>query len=99
MEFVDFIMQLGTREGVQALIERFDTWMYVILFLVVFCETGLVVTPFLPGDSMLFAVGAVAAGVLNLPLLAFLLIVAAVLGDAINYSIGHYLGPKVFSYE
>ncbi len=75
-------------------------WLYLVLFLVVFCETGLVVTPFLPGDSLLFAVGAlasIAGSPLSLPLILFLLWVAAVLGDAVNYSIGHYVGPRVFS--
>lgn len=74
-------------------------WLYVVLFLVVFCETGLVVTPFLPGDSLLFAIGALASidgSPISLPLMVVLLIVAAVLGDAVNYSIGHYLGPQVF---
>lgn len=77
-------------------------WLYVVLFLIVFAETGLVATPFLPGDSLLFAVGAVAANAdspINLPLTAVLLIVAAVLGDAVNYAVGYYLGPKVFSRE
>jgi membrane-associated protein len=76
--------------------------LYVVLFLIVFAETGLVVTPFLPGDSLLFAVGAVAAyegTPINLPLLTILLIVAAVLGDAVNYAIGYRLGPKVFTRE
>ena len=76
--------------------------LYVVLFLIVFAETGLVVTPFLPGDSLLFAVGAVAAyegTPINLPLLTVLLIVAAILGDAINYSIGYRVGPKVFTRE
>jgi membrane-associated protein len=75
---------------------------YVLLFLVVFAETGLVVTPFLPGDSLLFAVGAVAAGTsspLSLPLLLLVLVAAAVLGDAVNYAIGFRLGPKVFKYD
>ena len=75
-------------------------WLYLVLFLVVFCETGLVVTPFLPGDSLLFAVGALCSiegSPVSLPLLAFLLITAAVLGDAVNYAIGNYLGPMVFS--
>src|SRR5262245_10666795 len=77
-------------------------WTYVLLFAIVFCETGLVVTPFLPGDSLLFAVGALAAtegspiGVYSVGLL---LILAAVLGDAVNYSIGKYVGPKVFARE
>jgi membrane-associated protein len=75
---------------------------YAVLFLIVFCETGLVVTPFLPGDSLLFLVGAmtaVAGSSLSVPLLVVLLIAAAVLGDAVNYAIGYRLGPKVFKYE
>jgi membrane-associated protein len=77
-------------------------WLYLVLFLIVFCETGLVVTPFLPGDSLLFAVGALCSiegSPLSLPLMSALLIVAAVLGDAVNYAIGNYLGPVVFSSE
>ncbi len=77
-------------------------WLYVVLFLVVFAETGLVVTPFLPGDSLLFAVGAICslpdAG-LSIELTIVVLLAAAVLGDAVNYSIGHVLGPKVFHRE
>lgn len=76
--------------------------LYLVLFLIVFCETGLVVTPFLPGDSLLFALGAVAADAgspINLPLVITLLIVAAVLGDAVNYWIGYRLGPAVFKRE
>jgi membrane-associated protein len=75
-------------------------WLYVVLFVVIFCETGLVVTPFLPGDSLLFAIGALVSiegSPLSLPLVLFLLWAAAVLGDAVNYSIGKFLGPKVFS--
>ena len=74
-------------------------WLYLILFLIVFCETGLVVTPFLPGDSLLFAAGAVAAlqgSGMRVDLLILTLVVAAVLGDAVNYSIGYRVGPKVF---
>ena len=77
-------------------------WLYAVLFLIVFCETGLVVTPFLPGDSLLFAVGALASldgSPIGLPEVAALLIAAAVLGDAVNYSIGAYLGPAVFTSE
>ena len=75
--------------------------LYAVLFLIIFCETGLVVTPFLPGDSLLFAIGALGArGIgFNLPLITGLLIVAAVLGDAVNYWIGYRLGPAVFSRE
>ena len=76
--------------------------LYGLLFLVVFCETGLVVTPFLPGDSLLFAVGALAAtegSQISLPLMMALLFAAAVLGDAVNYAIGHKIGPKAFQSE
>ncbi|OJW15696.1 MAG: hypothetical protein BGO49_15275 [Planctomycetales bacterium 71-10] len=78
------------------------TWLYVILFAIIFAETGLVVTPFLPGDSLLFAAGAVAAhpeAPIRIVPLTALLIVAAILGDAVNYAIGWYVGPKVFSRE
>jgi len=77
-------------------------WFYLLLFAIIFCETGLVVTPFLPGDSLLFAVGALASDAkssLSLPLLFALLTIAAVVGDAVNYAIGRRLGPKVFKYE
>jgi membrane-associated protein len=77
-------------------------WLYLLLFVIVFCETGLIVTPFLPGDSLLFAVGALCSiegSPLSLPLVAGLLIAAAVLGDAVNYSVGHWLGPAVFNSE
>jgi membrane-associated protein len=77
-------------------------WLNLILFLVIFCETGLVVAPFLPGDSLLFAVGALSAlegSAVKLPIILPLLIVAAVLGDAVNYSIGRKLGPAVFKFE
>jgi membrane-associated protein len=80
--------------------EWMGPWLYIVLFAVVFCETGLVVTPFLPGDSLLFAVGALCAlpgSGLHLVLAIVLLIAAAILGDAVNYSIGRILGPKVFS--
>src|SRR5215207_3519207 len=79
-----------------------QTNIYVVLFAIVFCETGLVVTPFLPGDSLLFAIGAIGAREeiqLNVPVLTILLIIAAVLGDAVNYWIGYKLGPAVFTKE
>jgi len=75
-------------------------WLYVVLFLIIFAETGLVVTPFLPGDSLLFAVGAVAAhpsSPIQLGLISVLLVFAAVLGDAVNYTTGYVIGPRVFS--
>ncbi len=77
-------------------------WLYLLLFLIVFCETGLVVTPFLPGDSLLFAVGALASldgSSLQLPWLILLLLAAAVAGDAVNYAIGSRVGPRVFTQE
>jgi membrane-associated protein len=81
---------------------QLGAWFYLVLFLVVFCETGLVVTPFLPGDSLLFAVGCLAAlegSSLSLPVLLVLLIVAAVTGDAVNYVLGYRAGPKIFYSE
>jgi membrane-associated protein len=79
---------------------HYGNWIYAILFVIVFCETGLVVTPFLPGDSLLFVAGAIAAlGKMDITLLLMLLIIAAVLGDAVNYSIGYYIGPRLFRSE
>ena len=83
-------------------VDYLGPWLYVVMFAIIFAETGLVVTPFLPGDSLLFALGAVAASEgsrLSLPLLAVLLTVAAILGDAVNYFIGAWLGPRVFAAE
>ena len=82
--------------------QALGSWLYVLLFAIVFCETGLVVTPFLPGDSLLFAAGALCSvpdSGLHVGLMALLLIAAAVLGDAVNYAVGAYMGPKVFSHE
>jgi membrane-associated protein len=82
------------------LCSQYGAWVYAILFVIIFCETGLVVTPFLPGDSLLFAVGSLAAiNALDLPTSIVLLILAAVLGDTVNYWIGDYVGPKVFQKE
>ncbi len=79
------------------LVQNYGPWVYVILFAIVFCETGLVVAPFLPGDSLLFIAGALAAiGGMDVNLLVVVLIIAAVLGDAVNFQIGAWLGPKVF---
>jgi membrane-associated protein len=81
-------------------VENYGVWVYALLFAIIFVETGLVVMPFLPGDSLLFVAGTIAAvGGLDLPSLLLLLTVAAVLGDAVNYSVGHYFGPKVFGWE
>ena len=83
-----------------ALLTQHGAWVYIILFAIIFGETGLVVTPFLPGDSLLFVAGAIAAaGGINVHLLAVLLILAAILGNTVNYSIGYWLGPKVFHWE
>lgn len=83
-----------------ALLQQHGAWVYLLLFAIIFCETGLVVTPFLPGDSLLFVAGALAAtGGIDVRLLALLLVAAAVLGNTVNYSIGHFLGPKVFHWE
>ena len=82
------------------LLQQHGAWIYLLLFAIIFCETGLVVTPFLPGDSLLFVAGALAAtGGMDVHALALLLTVAAVLGNTVNYSIGHFLGPKVFHWE
>jgi membrane-associated protein len=92
---LDLVLHLDRHLG--ELSAQYGPYMYAILFLVVFAETGLVVTPFLPGDSLLFAAGALGAiGVLNAPLTAGLLIVAAILGDAANYAAGRFIGPRLF---
>lgn len=95
-QIVDIFLHLDTH--LQAILQTYGVWTYALLFVVVFCETGLVVTPFLPGDSLLFAAGAFAAsGWMSLPLLIVLLTVAAVVGDAVNYSIGAFLAPRLAS--
>ena len=82
------------------IIKSFGVWSYLILFVIVFCETGLVVTPFLPGDSLLFAAGAFAAiGVFDVRLVIIVFAAAAIGGDNVNYWIGHYIGPKIFHKE
>jgi len=97
----DLLRHLGEDEKWRAMVDYIgQPTLYAVLFIIVFCETGLVVTPFLPGDSLLFAAGAIGPRTgLNLPLLTVLLIVAAVAGDACNYWIGYRLGPAVFSKE
>jgi membrane-associated protein len=93
-EVLDFILHLN--KHLDTLAGQYGLWIYAILFLIVFCETGLVVTPFLPGDSLLFAAGAVAAGgALNVFVIIALLVVAAVLGDSVNYWLGDTAGHKL----
>jgi len=94
-QFIDIFLHLD--KHLDMLIKSFGLWSYGILFAIIFCETGLVVTPFLPGDSLLFAVGAMAAvGSFDVTTVIVLLIVAAVAGDTVNYWIGAKIGPKVF---
>ena len=96
--FFDIFMHLDKHLG--AVIQAYGTWTYLILFLIIFCETGLVVTPILPGDSLLFAAGAFAAiGALEVMWLFILLSIAAIAGDTVNYGIGSFMGPKVFHKE
>lgn len=97
-DLIDLFLHLD--KHLSEIIENYGFWTYLILFIIIFCETGLVVTPFLPGDSLLFAAGAFAAlGALDIRLLLILLIVAAIAGDTVNYWIGNYIGPRAFSGE
>jgi membrane-associated protein len=97
--FIDVVLHLDRH--LTELVAQYQYWVYGILFLIIFAETGLVVTPILPGDSLLFAVGALAAvdqtGTLSAPLIWVLLMVAAILGNEVNYRIGGYIGPRAFS--
>ena len=95
---VDFILHVDVH--LQQFVQTYGAWVYALLFLIVFTETGVVVMPFLPGDSLLFIVGALCgAGLMNLPLAMVLLVMAAILGDQVNYSVGRYFGPKVWQWE
>jgi membrane-associated protein len=99
-KLIDFVLHIDVH--LQAIAANYGLWTYGVLFVIVFAETGFVVTPFLPGDSLLFAAGALCAPAdsqLNVHLTALLLAVAAVLGDTVNYWIGHSIGPKVFKRE
>jgi membrane-associated protein len=92
---IDFLLHLNVH--LATLVENYGLWVYLLLFLTVFCETGLVITPFLPGDSLLFAVGALCGtGALDLLTSIVLLLAAAILGDSVNYWIGFWIGPKIF---
>jgi membrane-associated protein len=100
MDTIKFLIDLFLHldEYLANIISQYGTWTYAILFFVIFMETGFVVTPFLPGDSLLFAAGTFAAlGSLNVWLLFFLLAGAAILGDTVNYTIGHYLGDRAYN--
>ena len=95
---VDFILHIDRH--LREFVDAYGGWVYALLFLIIFVETGLVVMPFLPGDSLLFVVGALAgAGVMNYPAVMALMLVAAVAGNQTNYAIGRALGPKVFGWE
>jgi len=95
---IDILLHLD--QYLNEVINNYGTWTYLILFLVIFCETGLVVTPFLPGDSLIFVLGALAAsGDINALAIGSLLMTAAIIGNIVNYQIGRFLGPKVFAGE
>ena len=97
-ELIDLFLHLDRH--LAEFVATYGVWVYAVLFAIIFAETGLVVTPILPGDSLLFACGALAAtGVLNVWAILGLLVTAAILGDAVNYSVGNYAGPKIFSAE
>src|SRR5690348_9419317 len=97
---VNIILHLD--QNLVTFISLYGVWIYALLFLIIFCETGLVITPFLPGDSLLFATGVMAAksaNNFNIHLLFILLVVASITGNALNYLIGRFLGPRIFSSE
>ena len=98
MYLVDFILHVD--KHLEVFVQNYGAWVYALLFMIIFVETGVVVMPFLPGDSLLFVVGAMCgAGLMSFPLACALLIAAAILGDQTNYSIGRYFGPRVFQWE
>lgn len=102
MELVYFLMDfiLHVDRHLEAFVQTYGVWVYALLFVIVFVETGVVVMPFLPGDSLLFIVGALAgAGLLNLPIAITVLLIAAILGDQCNYTIGRWCGPRVFAWN
>jgi membrane-associated protein len=93
---LDFFLHLDAHLAV--FVDHYGPWVYALLFLIIFAETGLVVTPFLPGDSLLFTTGALAAnGILDIRIAGPLILIAAIIGDAVNYAVGHYIGPRVFT--
>jgi membrane-associated protein len=102
MELVTFLIDfiLHVDKHLEAFVSTYGAWVYALLFVIIFVETGVVVMPFLPGDSLLFIVGTLCgAGLMSLPLAMGLLVVAAIVGDQCNFTVGRYLGPKVFQWE
>ena len=102
MDFLAFVLDFVLHVDVhlRTFVETYGAWVYALLFLIIFIETGVVVMPFLPGDSLLFVVGALCgAGLMNLPLVLVLLVAAAILGNQSNYAIGRHFGPRVFQWE
>src|SRR5260221_2288486 len=102
MEFLKFVLDFILHVDVHlaTFVQAYGAWVYALLFAIIFVETGVVVMPFLPGDSLLFVVGAMCgAGLMSLPLSIGLLVAAAILGNQSNYTIGRYFGPKVFQWE
>jgi membrane-associated protein len=99
VEWISYVIDLFLHldQTLQQILADYGTWTYLILFVVIFCETGLVVTPILPGDSLLFLAGAFASRGLNPYLVFVLLSLAAILGDTVNYWVGHFIGPKAFT--
>jgi membrane-associated protein len=98
MLLLDFVVHVD--KYLESFVRDYGSWVYALLFVIVFVETGLVVMPFLPGDSLMFIVGALCgAGLIDYPLAAGLMLVAAISGDQVNYSIGRFFGPKVFQWE
>ena len=95
---IDFVLHID--KHLETFVQNYGAWVYALLFLIIFVETGVVVMPFLPGDSLVCVVGAMCGvGLMSYPLVVLLLIVAAIMGDQLNYSIGRYFGPKVFQWE
>ncbi|WP_296490841.1 DedA family protein [Rhodoferax sp.] len=102
MELITFLLDfiLHVDKHLEAFVQSYGVWVYALLFLIIFVETGVVVMPFLPGDSLLFVVGAMCGvGLMSYPVAVSVLLLAAILGDQCNYSIGRYFGPKVFKWE
>jgi membrane-associated protein len=96
--FINFFLHID--KNILLIVENYGLWTYFIMFIVIFCETGLVVTPFLPGDSLVFALGAIIPKTsINIGWVLLILCIAAILGDTVNYQIGRHIGPKIFEME